>query len=143
MCELMVFSRSNKLRSLAGYVCLLAVLLIYAPQAMLAWWTGTGACCTSDYCPIHMHHAPSNAATEAQDGMHCERSAPGLAACTMSCCHDTETALLTPVVFVLYPTISLQPLAQAEPVQERPAEQGILQSSKPPSPPPRFNIAAA
>ena len=144
MCKQMLSSRSNWVRSLGGCSCLLAVMLIYAPQGMLAWWTGTGACCTADYCPIHAHHQRSSpVAAEEQDGKHCEHGAPGLAACTMSCCHDTQVALMAPVVFVLQTTITLQALADTAPVLEQSAAQDILQSSGPPSPPPRFAIAAA
>jgi hypothetical protein len=138
----MMSSRSNCVRSLRGYVCLLAVLAIYAPQSMLAWWTGTGACCTRDYCPIHAHHQQSNTAKQEQDGMHCEHGAPGMAACTMSCCHDTQQAPMSPVAFVLERSVQLEGLSNVAQISDPGTVQSILQSSKPVSPPPRFVAAA-
>jgi len=75
--------------------------------------------------------------------MDCEHGAPGVAGCTMSCCHNTQRALLTPAAFVLHPAISLHGLSAVGRIAERRAVQDIPQSSRPPSPPPRFAIAAA
>ena len=138
--------RYNYLRSIGAYACLLAVVLIYAPQGMIAWWAGTGECCKTDYCPIHEHHRSNAAASSEHDGMNCEHDAAGkvgMAACTMSCCHETDKALVAPAIFL--------PGAGAEPakifVVARVAEaQSEIQEklgSKPLSPPPRtFRFAA-
>jgi hypothetical protein len=137
--------RYNWLRSIGAYACLLAVMAIYAPQGMIAWWAGTGACCKSDYCPIHEHHGSKAAAAGEHDGMNCEHEAAGkagMAACTMNCCHDTEKVLVAPVIFL--------PNAAAEParifvvarVAEAQPEIHEKLGGKPLSPPPRFLVTA-
>jgi hypothetical protein len=141
-------SRQNLLRSLGAYACLLAVMAIYAPQGMIAWWAGTGACCKAEYCPIHAHRSSgASSAPDASehDGMNCEHEAAGkagMAACTMNCCHDTEKVLVAPAIFL--------PNAAAEParifvvarVAEAQPEIHEQLGSKPLSPPPRFLVAA-
>jgi hypothetical protein len=140
--------RYNWLRSFGAYACLVAVMVIYAPQGMIAWWAGTGACCKSDYCPIHAHR--SSGASSAPDasehnGMNCEHDAAGkagMAACTMNCCHDTEKVLVAPVIFL--PNAADEPaemLAIARVAESRTEIQEKL-GSKPLSPPPRFFVAA-
>ena len=142
----MASPRQNWLNSLGAYACLVAVLLIYAPQGMIAWWAGTGACCKSDYCPIPEHHRTKPTSPAEHAGMECEHGASaakaGMAACGMSCCHDSERALMAPVVFVLAPATQPQGLASVARVAESPAAKDFAQSSKPLSPPPRIPVAA-
>jgi hypothetical protein len=139
----MATSKNNWLRLLGGYACLLAVMLIYAPQGMLAWWTATRACCKSSYCPIPEHHRTPKAPTSSEhDGMNCEHSAPGLAACTMSCCHDKENALMAPVAFVLEASMALRTTTLVSRLAQAPAGKDIVQSFEPHSPPPRLTAAA-
>jgi len=142
-------SRYKLLRSIGAYGCLLAVMAIYAPQGMIAWWAGTGACCKSEYCPIHAHHSSkaSNAPAAAaeHDGMNCEHEAAGkagMAACTMNCCHDTEKVLTAPVMFL--PNVLTEPtklFVVARVAEARPEMHEQL-GTKPLSPPPRFLAVA-
>jgi hypothetical protein len=124
---------------------LLAVMLIYAPQGMIAWWAGTGQCCKSDYCPIHEHHRSSAAASSEHEGMNCEHDAAGraaVAACTMNCCHDTEKVLTAPVMFL--PNVLTEPtklFVVARVAEARPEMHEQL-GTKPLSPPPRFLAVA-
>ena len=67
---------------------------------------------------------------------------PGMATCSMSCCHDTQQALVTPVVFVLQPAAELQGLSNVARVSEQPATKDILQDGTPLSPPPRLLLTA-
>ena len=139
----MAQSKNNWLRMLGGYACLLAVMLIYAPQGLLAWWTSTRACCKSSYCPIPEHHRPSKApASSEHDGLQCEHSAPGLAACTMACCHNKENALMAPVAFVLEESAALRTRAVATRLAQAPESKDIVRSLEPLSPPPRLAAAA-
>jgi hypothetical protein len=134
------------LRSLGAYACLLAVMLIYAPQGMIAWWAGTGACCKAEYCPIHEHHRSNAAASTEHDGMNCEHDAAGkaaLAACTMSCCHDTEKVLVTPVIFLPGMTSEPAKIFLVARVAASLKETHERIGSKPLSPPPRTSVAAA
>ena len=60
----------------------------------------------------------------------------------MSCCHDTQQALLGPVVFMLQAVAELQGLSNVARVAEQPASKDILQDRTPLSPPPRLLLTA-
>ena len=136
-------SRSKSPGSLTACACLFAVMLIYAAQGLIALWAGTGACCKSNYCPISEHHHHRNApAPSEQHGMDCEHDMAGMAACSMSCCNETQQALSGPVVFVLHAPAKLPGLSIVARVSEKLTSKDILQDSKPLSPPPRFGVAA-
>jgi hypothetical protein len=141
----MTSSRYNLLRSIGAYGCLVAVMVIYAPQGMIAWWAGTGACCKSDYCPIHEHHRLEAATSGEHEGMDCEHDAAGnagMAACTMSCCHDTEKVLVAPVIFLPNAPDRPAQMFAIDRVTESRREIAENLGSKPLSPPPRFFAAA-
>src|SRR5260221_14470780 len=93
-------ARQARHRSISASICLLMVALLYAPFAGAAWASYVMACCTSGQCPIAAHHhqkapiAPAN-------HMDCGHDMPGMIACAMSCCHDSDGSLLTSVAFVL------------------------------------------
>jgi hypothetical protein len=139
----MALPKNNWLRRLGGYACLLAVMLIYAPLGLLALWTGTGACCKSGYCPIPGHHRQAHSKADGEhNGMDCEHSAPGLAACTMSCCHDKEHALVAPVSFVLEESMAPRTTTLVARLAPTPPSKSIAQSFEPLSPPPRLAATA-
>jgi len=83
-------------RSISASICLLVVILLYAPLGGAAWTAYQSACCTSGQCPIAAHHhqkapiAPAN-------HMDCGHDMPGMIACAMSCCHDSDGSLLTSI----------------------------------------------
>jgi hypothetical protein len=133
-------TRSKSLGSLNAYACLLAVALIYAQ--LIALWAGNAACCMGSYCPIRAHHHQNARASNEHNGMECEHDMPGMATCSMSCCHDTLQALVSPVVFVLQAVAELRGLSDVARVLERPATEDILQDRKPLSPPPRLLLTA-
>jgi len=95
-------ARANCWRSISASICLLVVVLLYAPLAGAAWMSYQSACCTTGQCPIAAHHhqkapaAPSN-------HMDCGHDMPGMMACSMSCCHDSDRSLLGSIAFVLPP----------------------------------------
>jgi hypothetical protein len=143
--RVMTAARYNPLRSIGAYSCLVAVLLIYAPQGMIAWWAGTGACCKSDYCPIHEHHGSKAAAAGEHDGMNCQHDAgekAGMAACTMNCCDDPEKVLVAPVIFLPNAADEPAPMFAVACVAQMRFEMQKKLGSKPLSPPPRFFVAA-
>jgi hypothetical protein len=74
--------------------------------------------------------------------MECEHGTAGMAACAMSCCHETQQTLVGPVVFVLQPAVELLGLSSVARASEHPATKDILQNRKPLSPPPRLLITA-
>ena len=140
----MVSFPSKRFRSIASYAGLLAVLFLYVPQGMLAWWAGTGGCCKSDYCPIHEHHGPLGQTQRAANAeMDCEHGAPALAGCSLSCCRDTQQALVGPVVFLVTASFRLEEPAGLSRVSEASAERDKAPSTIPPAPPPRFLVAAS
>ena len=68
---------------------------------------------------------------------------PGMIACAMSCCHDSDRSLLTSVAFVLRaPMAAATVTAITSPIElARPFD--FPRSLEPVSPPPRFVFAAA
>jgi hypothetical protein len=138
----MTLRDQHRRRSISATICLLVVVLLYAPLAGAAWSSYRSACCTAGQCAIAEHHhlkshaAPSNR-------MDCGHDMSGMMACSMSCCHDSDRSLTTSIAFVLP-----QPVAVAAPAAIiSPIESAIAldfpRSVEPLSPPPRFVSAAA
>src|SRR5216684_8099824 len=79
--------RQNRRRSIAASICLLMVVLLYAPLAGAAWSSYQSACCMSGQCKIPAHHHHKAPAVPANH-MDCGHDMGGMMACAMSCCHD-------------------------------------------------------
>src|SRR6266852_2244947 len=130
-------ARLNRRRSISASICLLMVVLLYAPLAGAAWSLHQMACCVSGQCPIPAHHHQKAPAAPANH-MDCGHEMPGMIACAMSCCHDSDRSLLGSIAFVLPSPpaaataagITSQ-IAFVEPLD-------FLRSIEPLSPPPRF-----
>jgi hypothetical protein len=90
--------------STTASICLLAVLLLYAPLAGAAWSSYQSACCTSDQCPIPEHHHQKSPAARAKH-LDCGHEMAGMMACSMACCHDSDRSAVTSIAFVLPPII--------------------------------------
>lgn len=134
--------RPNRWRSIAAGICLLTVVLLYAPLAGAAWSSYQSACCMSGQCkiPAHRHHktpaAPAN-------HMDCGHDMAGAMDCAMSCCNDSERSVVTSIAFVLPPAIAAAaPAAITSPIELAKPE-NFLRSIEPLFPPPRFVSAAA
>jgi hypothetical protein len=129
-------------RSYSANICLLVVVLLYAPLVGAAWSTYQSACCTSDQCPIpeHRHHKSPAAPTNYMD---CGHDMVSMMACTMSCCHDSDRSAVTSIAFVLPPVLVVpESAAIASPVQfAKPLD--FPRSIEPLSPPPRLAFAVA
>jgi hypothetical protein len=135
-------ARLNRQRSISASICLLMVVLLYAPLARTAWASYESACCMSGQCPIAAHHHHKTPAAPANQ-MDCEHDMPGMMACAMSCCHDSDRSQFTSIAFVLPPPVASAAVAAIElPIEfAKPLE--FPRSIEPLAPPPRFVSAAA
>jgi hypothetical protein len=135
-------ARQSRRRSIAAGICLLAVVLLYAPLAGAAWSSRQMACCASGQCPIPAHHHQNSPAAPANH-MDCGHEMAGMTACSMSCCHDSDRSLVASMAFVLPPsavaaeaTVIKSPIELTKPLD-------FPQSIEPLSPPPRYFSVAA
>ena len=137
--------RQNRRRSIAASICLLAVVLLYAPLAGAAWSSYQSACCMSGQCkiPAHHHHKAPAAPANHMDCDHDDHERSGMMACAMSCCHDSERSVVTSIAFVLPPAIAAAAPAAITSSVELAKPANFLRSIEPLSPPPRFFFAAA
>jgi hypothetical protein len=118
------------------------VVLLYAPLAGAAWSSYQMACCLSGQCPIPAHHHQNTPAGPANH-MDCGHEMAGMTACSMSCCHDTERSLVSPIAFVLPLSMTVGPSAAIKSLIELAKPSDFPRSIEPLSPPPRFIPAAA
>lgn len=109
-----------RIRSL---VCLCALVLLQLPAISVAAMAITGACCSTDNCPIAAHHHPMPAKAQ-QAPMDCDHSSDNQAQshsaakmrhCSMSCCQTTEQSAIHGHFFLLSPeldTAALSPISE-------------------------------
>ena len=137
--------RQNRRRSIAASICLLMVVLLYAPLAGAAWSSYESGCCMSGQCkiPAHHHHKTPAAPANHMDCGHDGHEMSGMMACAMSCCHDSERSLVTSIAFVLPPVVATAPSAMITSPIELAKLVNFLRSIEPLAPPPRFVSAAA
>jgi len=128
-------------RSISASICLLVVVLLYAPLAGAAWSSYQSACCMSGQCPIPGHHHQKTPAAPANH-MDCAHDMSGMMACTMSCCHNSDRSLVTSIAFVLPPSVTVAALAAIKSPVELAKPLDFPRSIEPLSPPPRFSSAA-
>jgi hypothetical protein len=131
----------NRQGSVSASICLLAVVLLYAPLAGAAWSSYQMACCTSGHCPIPAHHHQKAPAAPANH-MDCGHEMSGMMACSMSCCHDSDRSLVTSMAFVLPPPALVAAVAAIKAPIEVAKPMDFPRSIEPLSPPPRFHCAA-
>jgi hypothetical protein len=121
----------NGWRVRAACVCMLAVVLLFAPYAGAAWMSHSMDCCTGDHCDIPQHHhkkAPVHA--------DCDHGS-GASECTMSCCQDEERTLLSAVIFVMPPVVTPSASVPSTPAVDAPDSTDIPRSVSPLLQPPR------
>jgi hypothetical protein len=75
--------------------------------------------------------------------MDCGHDLSGMMACAMSCCHDSDRSLVTPMAFVLPPSVSEAKTAAIKSPIEFAKPLDFPRSIEPLSPPPRSVSAAA
>jgi len=138
----MKLQRHKRWRSISASICLLVVVFLYAPLVGTAWASYKASCCTTDQCPIAGHHHQKTPAAPANH-MDCGHDMPGMMACSMSCCHDSERSMVSAVAFVLpSPVVVVAPAGIKSPIE--PAKlMDFLRSVEPLSPPPRLAPPAA
>ena len=129
--------RQKRRRSISASICLLVVVALYAPMAGTAWASYKASCCTADECPIAGHHHQKSPAAPT-NRMDCGHDMPGMMACSMSCCQDSERSMVSAVAFVLpSPVPAVAPASIKSPI-ERAKLRDFLRSLEPLSPPPRL-----
>ena len=138
----MQFDHQHRWRSVSASICLLVVVLLYSPLAGAAWISYESSCCTSEQCRIPEHHHQKSSPAP-HDNMDCSHDMPGMMACSMSCCHDSDRSMVMVIAFVLPPVVAVAvPSAIQSPIEfAKPLD--FLRSIKPASPPPRFLVAVA
>src|ERR1700694_2622686 len=99
-------SRHNRRRSISASICLLVVVMLYAPLAGAAWSSYQSACCASGQCAIAVHHHQKTPAAPAHH-VDCGHDMAGMMDCSLSCCHESDRWLVTSIAFVLPPSISV------------------------------------
>jgi hypothetical protein len=131
----------NRRRSITASICLLTVVLLYAPLAGAAWTSYQSSCCPSGQCKIPAHHH-EKIPTAPANHMDCGHDMSGMMVCSMSCCHDSDRSLVTSIAFVLPPSTGLADFASAKSPIELAKLLDFPRSIEPLSPPPRFVSAA-
>jgi hypothetical protein len=132
-------------RVFGPWVCLVAVVMLWAPMWAVAWQTGGMACCNGNMCASHGHSKPDHPGSPqaSPEGfpMNCERhGGSALPDCSMSCSRESSPPLATAVIFVLPgPAVLSQPGEDmVAPPKFVPTE--FVPSFEPPSPPPRASL---
>ena len=141
-------------RKLGAAVCLLAVMMLWAPLWAMALEASGMSCCADGFCArtAHEHQKTAQAAavrpSPAESPKECEHhggSTPnkqGPMKCSMSCCHENSNTLATAVIFVLPIGASISvPLGVTSALPELPATE-FMDSIEPLSPPPRITLPA-
>ena len=93
-------------RKLVACVCLVAVILLWAPAWASALQAAGMACCDGAICPLHGHASKKSSGGEsaAKDApmAGCEHHGRKAAMdCSMACCHPADPVVTGAVAFVL------------------------------------------
>ena len=137
----MTLRDQRRWRSISASICLLVVVLLYAPLAGAAWSSSQSACCTSGQCPVPAHHHQKTPAVPANH-MDCGHEMSGMMACSMSCCHDSDRWLVASIAFVLPASVAVDVAAAINSPMELAKASDFPRSIEPLSPPPRSVSAA-
>ena len=138
--------RSEKLmRTVAVWICMLAVALLYVPL-MGAALVGSGIdCCAGGFCPVRGHQHKTQKPVASQDAMPMDCAhdmkayeTEGMSDCSMSCCQSSEHPTLIPGAFVLPDATVLAGAGEVIGAVQVSAPKEISRLSKPLSPPPRI-----
>lgn len=129
-------------RKFRAWVCLLAVVMLWAPMEAAAWHANGMACCESGMCVAHRHSKTNQPmpreVTPGESSINCEHHGNnGIVDCSMTCGHDSSPSVTTGVIFVLRDSAAIwEPApALAAPVDFSPI--ALVPSYDPLSPPPR------
>src|SRR5271169_661864 len=91
-------------RIAGAWVCLIAVLLLWAPMLASAWVAHGMTCCTGSMCAVHGNGKTDSSAkrqaAKEEAPVECAHSRGLGMACRMSCCPD-QSSSVTSTVYVL------------------------------------------
>jgi hypothetical protein len=123
-------------------VCLLAVVLLWAPMEAAAWHANGMACCEGGMCVAHRHSKMNQPKPReirpAESPMNCEHHGnSGMVNCSMTCGHESSPSVTTAVIFVLPDSAAICEPARALAVPTSFAPTAFFLSYDPLSPPPR------
>lgn len=132
----------NRWRSFFATLCLVAVVLLYAPLGGAAWALYSAACCKSgSQCPIHGHHHMQTPAGP-EHAMDCGHGMAGMTQYSMSCCQNPDRPAVASAIFILPAPVAVSVAANFEPLIAPSGTQSTVSSFEPLSPPPRFSAVA-
>lgn len=149
VCGILVARSMNKRRTtpiapgriIAAWVCLLAVAMLWAPLAAMAWSSRGMACCNGMMCAAQKHNSGThqkNARPSADAPMECEHSGGSrMASCSMTCCQQETVSFVGTSVFVLPETAALSGPGEKVEVIESHTAFEVRQAIEPPYTPPR------
>jgi hypothetical protein len=131
-------------RRLAAAVCLLAVLVMWAPLWAAALSASGIGCCDGAMCPAHGHSpakngVPASAPAQSEQPMQCDHENHGdsMMNCGISCYHEQAHTFVASVQFVMpSPTVLLQPQQAVSSVRALEVAH-VLSFFDPLAPPPR------
>jgi hypothetical protein len=133
--------QQDRRRKFSASICLLVVVLLYAPLAGAAWSSIQSACCMSGQCSIASHHHHKAPSTH-ENHMDCGHDMSGMIACSMDCCHDSESSLIAAIAFVLPQAVTVAAPEAVKSLIVSAKPHDFPRSLEPLSPPPRFSSAA-
>ena len=129
-------------RKFRAWVCLLAVVMLWAPLEVAAALANGMACCEGGMCVAHRHSKTNQPmpreVTPGESPINCEHHGnKGIVDCSVTCGHETSPSATTGVIFVLPDSAAIcEPApALAAPVSFAPI--ALVPSYDPLSPPPR------
>jgi hypothetical protein len=99
-------------RRLGACVCLVAVMLLWAPAWASALQAAGVGCCDGAMCPLH-GHAPKKSSSDTNSAKDmpmagCDHHARTAAMdCTVACCHPKDPVVTGAVVFVLPDAVAI------------------------------------
>ena len=130
-------------RSVGACVCLVAVLLLWAPMWASAWMARGMACCDGNMCAAH-DHAKSGSAGKSdttKSETECEHSrSAGMTACSVSCCREQGASLVSSGVYVLPELVVVSVPAETLGLAVEVKHDEVMQVFAPPSPPPKGSL---
>jgi hypothetical protein len=130
-------------RTVGACVCLIAVLLLWAPMWASAWMARGMACCDGNMCAAHAHGKTNSPGKSdaTKNEMECEHSrSAGMTACSMSCCHEEGASVVRSSVYVLPAPAAVFVPAETVSLRIAVKHDEVLQVFAPPSPPPKASL---
>ncbi|HXJ11945.1 MAG TPA: hypothetical protein VNH19_06710 [Candidatus Limnocylindrales bacterium] len=135
-------------RKLWACVCLVAVMLLWAPTWGAALQAAGVGCCDGAMCPLH-GHAPKKSSSDTNSPKEvpmagCDHHArPAAMVCSVACCHPKDPAVTGAIVFVLPSPMALSAPLLIGPPAPIPSSSANSFVFDPASPPPRTSLLSS